>query len=181
MGFWKKKENLIISAAVLVFFIGLAFWPNICALRAAFQTPFAPSSVTRISFSNEQGDSVTLEKFKGQPLIVNFWATWCPVCVKNMSSFNAFAKTFESQGGKVISISEDNDIGTVKAYLARKGYANLPAHLDHFGQLMAAYGVAGLPTTIFIDESGNEIERITGGVDWKNPTLVNWVSKLFGM
>ena len=181
MGFWKKKDNLIISAAVLVFFVGLVFWPNICALRAIFQAPFSSSSGTRVSFSNEQGDSVTLEKFKGQPLIVNFWATWCPVCVKNMSPFNTFTKAFEAQGGKVISISEDSDMGTVKAYLARKGYANLPAHLDHFGQLMTAYEVSGLPTTIFIDENGNEIERITGGVDWTNPKLVKWVSKLFGI
>ena len=180
MAFWKKKDNLIISAAVIIFLGGLFFWPNICALRAAFNMP-SSSSVTQIEFFNEDGNVVTLEKFKGKPLIVSFWATWCPVCVKNMSSFNTFAKAFEAQGGKVISISEDSGMGVVKAYLARNGYTNLAAHLDNAGQLMTAYAAAGLPTTIFIDANGKEIERIVGGVDWGTPALQDFTFNLFGI
>ncbi len=182
MSFWKKKDNLIITGLVAIFFVGLGYWYDLCCVRAAFPTfSTKPVTIFQIPFIDANQKSLTLEQFKGKPLIINFWATWCPVCVKKMGTLNTFAKKFHDQGGEVITISEDNGLDTVKAYYARHGYKNLPIYLDNSGQLMGALGASGLPTSIFIDAQGNEVGRISGGIDWESPQVIQMVNKYYAI
>jgi thiol-disulfide isomerase/thioredoxin len=182
MSFWKKKDNLIISGFVVLFFVGLAVWYDFCCVRAAFFKPNPPSSAFSMPFLNQEGKQVTLDQFKGAPLVINFWATWCPVCVKKMSTLNSFSQKFKDQGGNVLAISQDQGgLPTVRAYYARKGYANLSIYIEATGSLASAFGEQGLPTSIFIDAQGKEVGRIVGGIDWENPQTVAMVEKYFGM
>lgn len=184
MAFWKKKENTIIITCVVLFFVGLTYWGDFCCLRAAnfmLSKQGGAHPTAHMAFLNAKGKPVTLSQFKGKPLIVNFWATWCPVCVRKMSTLNALAVAFEEQGGKVITISEDTSLGTVAAYFKSRGYGNLPIYLDSGGQLMTSFGVSGLPTSIFIDEHGKEVSRIVGGVDWGSSEVHDAIFKLFGI
>lgn len=182
MSFWKKKDNLIITSLVALFFVGLVYWYDLCSVRAAFP-PFSstPPTVAQIPFIDVNQKLVTLDQFKGKPLIINLWATWCPVCVKKMGTLNTFAKRFQDQGGQVITISQDNGLDTVKAYFARHGYKNLPIYLDNSGQLMGALGGSGLPTSIFIDADGKELGRIAGGIDWESAPVHDMISKYYGI
>lgn len=183
MAFWKKKENTIILTCVVLFFAGLAYWGDFCLHAASFRLIKSTGAhpTANVPFLNAGGKPVTLSQFKGKPLIVNFWATWCPVCVRKMSTLNALAVAFEEQGGKVITISEDTSLSTVAAYFKSRGYSNLPIYLDSGGQLMTTFGITGLPTSIFIDENGKEINRIVGGVDWGSAEVHNAISELFGI
>lgn len=182
MSFWKKKDNLIISGFVLLFFIGLAIWYDVCCVRAAFFQTNASLSPSTIPFIDRDEKQRTLEEFKGTPVIINLWATWCPVCVKKMSTLNNFAKKFHDMGGKVLAISQDRGgLSTVRAYYARNSYGNLPIYLEASGQLMNSLGAQGLPTSIFIDAQGREVGRIEGGIDWESPEVILMVEKYFGM
>lgn len=178
MSFWKKRDNLIIIGFVAAFFIGLGAWYG--------GAPFVPSSASASAFDmpfvNKNQQQVNLNQFKGKPLVVNFWATWCPVCVKKMGTLNRFAEKFQANGGEVLAISQDSGgLSTVQSYYARNGYKNLPIYLEPSGQLSNAFGVQGLPTSIFIDAQGKEVGRLEGGVDWENPAITELIQQYFGL
>lgn len=178
MPFLKKIENLVIIACMVIFFAALYFY-NLFHSHEDF--PLSPESSFEIPFINKHQDKLTLDQFKGVPLIVNFWATWCPVCVQKMGTLNIFAKDFKEKGGQIISLSEDQGMGVVKAYFARNNYQNLEIYMDPGGNLMHSFGATGLPTSIFFDANGNELERISGGIDWNSPIVLEKVRKYFNI
>ena len=178
MSFWKKKDNLIITGFVVAFFIGLAIWYQ----GMPFTTNSASANPFDIPFVNQDQKQVCLREFKGKPLVVNFWATWCSVCVKKMGTLNRFAAKFQANGGQVVAISQDRGgLATVRAYYARNDYKNLAIYLEPSGQLANALGVQGFPTTIFIDAQGNEVGRIAGGIDWESDDVNALIKQYFGM
>lgn len=178
MSFWKKKDNLIIAGVVVAFFIGLGIWYE--------GVPFSPNSASAnafdIPFNNQDQQKLTLNQLKGKPLVVNFWATWCPVCVKKMGTLNRFAEKFQANGGQVIAISQDRGgASVVRSYYARNGYTNLAIYLETSGQLANAFGIQGFPTTIFIDAQGKEVGRLEGGVDWESSDIAELIKQYFGL
>ena len=182
MSFWKKKDNLVITGFVVLFFAGLAVWFDLCCVRAAFFPVSSSGNAFEISFLNENQEQLTLDQFKGKPLVVNFWATWCPVCVKKMGTLNNFAKKFKEADGQVLAISQDKGgISTIRSYYARHGYKNLDIYIESMGHLMNSLGVRGLPTSIFIDAQGKEVGRLEGGVDWESSEIDGLIEKYFGI
>ncbi|MBX9786407.1 MAG: TlpA family protein disulfide reductase [Alphaproteobacteria bacterium] len=179
MSFWKKKDNLIITGFVVLFFAGLGIWLDLCCVNAAFYSS-STSSPSQVPFTDKDDNALTLSSFQGKPLVVNMWATWCPSCVKKMGSFHRFAEKFEAAGGQVLNISQDKNVGPVRAYYARNAY-HFPIYLDKTGQLLDAFNGTGLPTTIFIDSSGQEVGRIRGGFDWDSAEATALVQKYFGL
>ena len=178
MSFWEKKDNLIIIGCVVTFFIGLGIWYE--------GTPFIPSSASanafEIPFVDQNQKPLSLNQFKGKPLVVNFWATWCGVCVKKMGTLNRFAEKFQAQGGQVLAISQDRSgLSTVQSYYARNAYKNLAIYLEPSGQLANAFGVKGFPTAIFIDAQGKEVGRLEGGVDWESSDINELIRQYFGL
>lgn len=179
MSFWKKKDNLIISGLVIVFFGGLAVWLDLCCVNAAFFSSSAANPF-QVTFIDKDQNSYTLNDFKGKPLVVNIWATWCPVCVKKMGSLHRFAEKFEKAGGQVLNISQDSRAGPVQALYARQGYT-FPVYLDNTGQLLDAFGGTGLPTAYFIDAQGKEVGSVRGGFDWESSEAARYVQDYFGL
>ncbi len=163
MSFWKKKDNLIITGFVVLFFVGLGTWCNMGCVRAAFFPSATPTSAFEVPFLDQNQNQLTLSKFIGKPLVVNIWATWCPVCVKKMGGLNRFAQKFKEKGGEVLAISQDRGgITAIRAFYARNGYTNLPIYIEAEGRLLEAFGGRGLPTSIFIDKQGRVIKIYTG-------------------
>ena len=180
MSFWKKKDNLIISGFVVAFFIALGIWYE--------GVPLCPGSAcaakaSEVSFVNQAQKQLTLNDFKGKPLVLNFWATWCPVCVKKMGTLNRFAEKFQAKGGVVLAISQDRGgLSVVQDYYKRNGYdKNLAIYLEPSGQLANVFGVNGFPTAIFIDAQGNEVGRLEGGVDWESSEINELINQYFGI
>lgn len=185
MSFWKKKDNIIITACVVLFFMGLAVWFDLCCVRAAFFQVASTSNTNNpmnIPFLDKDQKQLTLSQFKGKPLIINLWATWCSVCVRKMSTFNNFVKKFQDSGGQALAISQDKGgISAIRAYYTRNGYENLPIYIESTNHLMHAFGARGLPTAVFIDAKGNIVHKIEGGIDWESPEVEAVVEQLFGM
>lgn len=179
MSFWKKKDNLIITALVVLFFASVTVWLDLGNVNAAFYSS-STLNPSQVPFIDKDENPLTLSSFQGKPLVVNMWATWCPSCVKKMGSFHRFTKKFEDAGGVVLNISQDKNVGPVRAYYARNGF-HFPIYLDARGQLLDAFNGTGLPTTIFIGSSGQEMGRIRGGFDWDSQEATALVQKYFGL
>jgi thiol-disulfide isomerase/thioredoxin len=117
-------------------------------------------------FEDGQGRPVRLSVFRGRPLLVNFWATWCAPCVVEMPSLDALAAR-ETGGIQVIAISQDLDgRQRVTDFFAARAFTRLEPYLDPQMGLMAALALDTLPTTILYDAEGREVWRMVGMVDW---------------
>lgn len=115
-------------------------------------------------FDTPAGPPLTLARFQGRPLVLNFWATWCPPCVKEMPELDQFSRDFSPQGGHVLGLAIDSPT-PVKQFLTkvRVGFA---IGLAGFGgtELAQALGntSGGLPFTVVIDAQGRIRQRKMG-------------------
>jgi len=125
---------------------------------------------------DDKGEIYSLsEAYKGQPIIVHFWASWCPPCVAEMPEMAAWLK--EHPQVKVLPVSLDNDLETAQAFL-QKNHIALPALLTDNSQ-SGRMGVRGLPTTILIDQHGKVITGRIGMQDWHQKSWTNQILAMF--
>lgn len=115
------------------------------------------------------------EAYKGQAVVVHFWASWCPPCVAEMPEMSAWLK--EHPNVKVLAVSLDHNLETAKSFLQQNHIA-LPALLTDNSQ-SGRMGVRGLPTTILIDQHGEVITGRIGMQDWKERTWTDQLLALF--
>ncbi len=119
-----------------------------------------------IPFTGPKGGPATLTQFRGKPLMVNLWATWCAPCVDEMPELEALARR-EGDRVKLIVVSQDMEGATkVAPFFAKHGFVNLEPYLDQQNVLMQALGTETLPTTIFFDAHGKEQWRVLGKTEW---------------
>lgn len=123
-----------------------------------------PATFWTQQFDAPQGSPLKMAALKGRPLVVNFWATWCPPCVKEMPEINHFHREFSAKGWQVLGLAVDSPT-PVKAFLAKKpvGFPIGLAGMDGT-QLALALGntIGGLPFTVVIDAKGGIRHRKMG-------------------
>lgn len=130
-------------------------------------TSQAGSPLPTESFAAPDGKPVTLAAFKGKPLLVNLWATWCAPCVKEMPSLDRLAAKTKGKL-KVLTVNQDSEkqaSDPVPAWWAKAKLANLEQYRDAKNELGFAFG-GGLPMTVLYDAAGKEVWRVNGGMDW---------------
>ncbi len=117
------------------------------------------------------GQKVALSALRGKPLLLNFWASWCPPCRKEMPNLQRFSEQYGSQV-VVVGVNWGEDASTVKGFLERVGatYLNL---LDQRGTAFVLYKLTGIPTGFFIDPEG-----FIRGV-WLGPLQIEEIAKGF--
>jgi peroxiredoxin len=129
-------------------------------------------------FSIQEGDrTVTLNSLRGKIVVLNFWATWCPPCVQEMPSLVNLQKALREKGVTVLAVSVDADAAAYRKFL-----------LDHHIELLTVrdasqktnnlYGTFKFPETYIIDREGKLRRKFIGAVDWTQPEIVAFLSKL---
>src|SRR4051794_19591436 len=128
----------------------------------------APDAV----FKNPDGGDIRIATFKGVPVLVNLWASWCAPCVKELPTLDKLAATHRDDGQLgAIAVSQDaGPQASVEAFLAKLKVEDLGAYRDPKMALSAALGPdTVLPTTILFDANGKEVWRYVGDLDWTGP------------
>jgi thiol-disulfide isomerase/thioredoxin len=117
-------------------------------------------------FEDPAGEPVSLADFKGKPLLVNLWATWCGPCVVEMPSLDRLAGR-EGERIQVLALSQDlNGRELVTQFFAARHFRQLDPFLDPEMAVMTALRIDTLPTTILYDAQGREVWRMTGMAEW---------------
>ena len=105
-------------------------------------------------------------------LVINFWATWCAPCKKEMPSLNNLAENMKYDDVRIITIASGrNSKGAIESFFSDNDLVNLNKFRDPRGKIAMSYGVTALPTTVVIDPSGKEIGRIIGDIDWNTENI----------
>ena len=120
--------------------------------------------------------TVTLSQFRGKPVVLNFWATWCPPCVEEMPSLVELQK---QMGDKVtvLAVAEDADQNAVNQFV-RDHNIDLLTVRDPKQSANALYGTFKFPETYIIDKDGIIRRKFIGATDWSNPEIVEYLNKL---
>lgn len=132
----------------------------------------APRPLEAISFTLADGREVGLEVFTGEVVVLNFWATWCAPCRKEMPQLDALQAHFADAPVRVVALSLDRGkIDRPAKFLEELGIAHLTHAHDGSYRSARTAGLIGLPTTLVIDKDGMEIGRLAGEADWNAPPV----------
>lgn len=165
------KRFALIALFALISSTALA---QIAAPPPKFRPGGGPAAGVR--YETIDGAEQSLNPYLGQTaLVVNFWATWCPPCVKEMPSLDKLSTALKGTNIKVIAIAVQTETAEVTGFFKRAKLQNLTPYMDR--QMIAgrAIGMRGLPTTVLINSEGQIIGRVEGDIDWAEPSTVAWI------
>ncbi len=125
--------------------------------------------------SNKQ--EISLTRFGGKLLVLNFWATWCQTCVDEIPSLDRLARRFQDRGLVVLGISIDKDEAAYREFLNRFNVGFLTAR-DPDQKINQEYGTIQIPETYIINANGKVVDKIVGSVNWTDGRMIERVQSL---
>jgi len=142
----KAVSRLLPAAALLVIAVA-------CSQQSEMRPPGLPKPVPapEITLKDLAGKPVSISDFRGKPLIVNFWATWCVPCREEMPTLEKLYNERKQRGFEIILINAKESKQVVEKFLKKNGYT-FRVLLDETGEAYRQFQVFGLPTTLFIDK-----------------------------
>ena len=141
----------------------------------------APIAGSDVAFMSEDGEEMTLADLNGQYTLLNFWATWCAPCRKEMPDLAALQTQLGGEDFQVVTVATGrNPRPAMEAFFDEIGVDNLPLHTDARQSFSRSMGVLGLPVTLIIDPQGDEIARLQGDADWHSDSAAAIIQVLIG-
>jgi thiol-disulfide isomerase/thioredoxin len=152
---------------------------------AALQVPSEPRRAEQLTFERDDGGKLTLADFKGRPILLNLWATWCAPCRVEMPTLDRLQAAKGGPGFEVVAVNVDTArLEKRGAFLDSVGAKTLVRYADPSGdafETMRKAGRAlGLPVTLVIDKDGCEIAAVEGGAKWDSAEAQALVEALKG-
>ena len=146
---------LIVAAIVAVLFLGLGKDPQY--IESTLIGRPAPSFALKAVGT---GETIDLSRYRGKPVILNFWATWCHPCWDEHPVLTQSSQMLSSQV-QFLGVVFQDDEGRIKDFLQQRGWA-YPTLVDQAGKTAIAYGVGGVPETFFLDKNGTIVAKFAG-------------------
>ncbi len=167
MSSYRFERQYLIS--ILILLAGAAWiWfsrlPSDSISSQSISAPQVSFLAPDFSLTTLSGDNFVLSDLKGSPVIINFWASWCPPCRAEMPAFQQVFAEYADQGLIIAAVNATNQdsISEASAF-ASENYLAFPVPLDKTGSVSRSYNLHSLPTTIFVDNQGIIKKIIIGG------------------
>ena len=144
------------SAAIFIVLLGVIFFVSDC------KKPERVSELPQVQLKDLNGADVDLAQFKGKPLIINFWATWCGPCRFEIPMLNELHKKYSSKGLVIVGISTDEEGASIVKPFMKDTPIEYSSFIKGSDTEEKFGGIWALPTTIFFDKDGKQVEKILG-------------------
>ena len=172
----RRRHDLVAALALLTCALLLS-----AAASAQFELPDLSHTLTRLGepvpapafrLNDLDGKPHSLSDYRGKVVLINFWATWCPPCRREMPSMERLYQRLGNDRFAVLAINQWEDPDHVFAYLGQLGtFPTFPILFDRESELAQAFGVKGLPTSFILDTEGRIVYRAIGGREFDHPEV----------
>jgi peroxiredoxin len=182
---WQSRTAWrVLMGALLVLGIGWTAASRVPGDRAAARTERPPSpqagfAAPDFTLDTLAGQSVSLPGLRGQAVLINFWATWCPPCRAEMPAIQQVYEQYRDRGFTVLAVDLQEDDAQVAAFVEELGLT-FPILMDRDGTVAAQYRVKALPSTFFVDREG-VIQEVTLGGPMTAAFIESQVSSLLAV
>jgi len=169
--FTTRRHNVSWVALVLAFFTMSAGAAE--ELEAVADQPAAED----FSLSDLDGQTHQLSDYAGKVVLVSFWATWCPECIFEMPSLQAFSNALPDDEFIILAINVGEERKLVRSF-AEQHNLTFPILLDHDLGAYKKWPVLGVPTSFVINQHGKIVYSVVGAIRWTNPATVSKIRAL---
>ena len=137
-----------------------------------------PKAISSIIFEDLSGNEINLKNYLGKLIIINFWATWCAPCKKEMPSLDSLYQdnNFKNLQVFAVNIEQPNTL-KAKKFFTDLDIQKLEVFFDHNLNFVKEFKLRGVPTTVLINKKGQEFARIIGEVNFQDKKFLKWLLK----
>ena len=137
-----------------------------------------PKTYDNVIFLDKKDQEININQYEGNLLILNFWATWCAPCKKEMPSLDKLQSNPELDKIKIFAINIGKEtLDKVNKFFIDLNIKNFEPYFDPPITLAKMFSLRGVPTSILINKEGQEFARIIGSIDFEDKNFVNWIKK----
>jgi len=137
-----------------------------------------PKPITSLIFEDYNGEKTDLKNYHGKLMILNFWATWCAPCKKEMPSLDRLSQNDNFKNLQVLAVNlEEPNREKTKKFFKNLNIKKLKVFFDPNLNFVKEFKLRGVPTTIIINKKGEEFAKIIGEVDFEDKKFIKWLLK----
>jgi len=177
----KNRNRIVTSALAACCLLGLPATAQAADLPALSHslTVLEPKPAPELKFKDLAGRMHDLAELRGKVVLINFWATWCPPCRREMPSMERLSNVLEGEPFIVLAVDVGEDADTIESFTSQLDTTlTFPILLDTRGHSMKAWKVSGLPTTFVVDKRGHVVASAIGGREFDHPEIVKTIREL---
>ncbi len=138
-----------------------------------------PRAVPEIEVVGASGETTTIGDFGGSVVVLNFWATWCAPCIKEMPSLDRLQQTFDPEDVRVLAVATGrHSVPKVERFLEQNDIRTLQILYDRKTKMSGALSVISIPVTVLIDRNGFEVARFIGDTEWDSAESIRVIEVL---
>jgi thiol-disulfide isomerase/thioredoxin len=131
---------------------------------------------TNLTILDDQNNQLDLSNFKGNILLLNFWATWCAPCKEEMPSLDLLKSNKDLNNLKIfpVNVGQDN-VESAKKFFDDLNIKNLDLYFDENINLTKKFALRGIPTSVLLNKNGKEFARVIGSIDFNEENFIEWL------
>ena len=131
---------------------------------------------TNLTILDDQNNQLNLSDYKGNILLLNFWATWCAPCKEEMPSLDLLKSNKDLNNLKIfpVNVGQDN-VKKAKKFFDDLNIKNLDLYFDENINLTKKFALRGIPTSILLNKNGKEFARVIGSIDFNEENFIEWL------
>ncbi len=134
-----------------------------------------PYYIDTLELMNYKENYTLLSDKTASYFIINFWASWCAPCIKEMKSLNSLQKKIPSI--RVITISQDKNLELAKNFFKKNKHKALEKYFDKDKKALSKFSLRGLPTTFIVNKDYKVFAKVEGIIEWDSTSFINWMNK----